>query len=72
MRQAGEVLNDDMTELAQQVGGLLAERGETIVVAEGSAGGLISAALLSVPGASRYYLGGTVVYTGRRQATAGA
>lgn len=32
-------------------------------MAEGSAGGLVSAALLSVPGASAYYLGGTVIYT---------
>jgi PncC family amidohydrolase len=33
-------------------------------VAEGAAGGLVSAALLSVPGASTFYLGGAVVYTG--------
>ena len=32
-------------------------------MAESSAGGLISAALLSVPGASAYFLGGAVVYT---------
>ena len=36
---------------------------ETVAVAEGSAGGLVSAALLSVPGASSYYVGGAVVYT---------
>jgi nicotinamide-nucleotide amidase len=34
-----------------------------VAVAEGSTGGLISAALLSVPGASAYYIGGTVIYT---------
>jgi nicotinamide-nucleotide amidase len=38
-------------------------RGETIAVCESSAGGMISAALLSVPGASAYYRGGSVVYT---------
>lgn len=43
---------------------LLLERGETIAVAEGAAGGLISAALLAVPGASSYFRGGAVVYTG--------
>src|SRR6185312_11965277 len=42
----------------------LIERKETVGVAEGSAGGLISAALLAVPGASAYFVGGAVVYTG--------
>ena len=42
---------------------LLRERKETISVAESSAGGIISAGLLSVPGASAYYAGGTVIYT---------
>lgn len=46
-----------------RVGGLLTERGETVGVAEGSCGGLVSAALLAVPGASAYYAGGAVVYT---------
>jgi nicotinamide-nucleotide amidase len=49
--------------LAKQVGERLAARGETIAVAESSAGGLISAALLAVPGASRFFRGGAVVYT---------
>jgi PncC family amidohydrolase len=51
------------SELAESAGRLLRERGETVSVAEGSAGGLVSAALLSVPGASAYYLGGSVIYT---------
>jgi nicotinamide-nucleotide amidase len=49
--------------LAEQVALLLKERRETIAVAESSTGGLISAALLAVPGASAYFLGGAVVYT---------
>lgn len=57
------VLSSELTDLARQCGHLLREAGETIGVAEGSAGGLISAALLSVPGASAYYRGGAVVYT---------
>jgi PncC family amidohydrolase len=56
-------LTIEQRELAQEVGSLLADRGQTIAVAEATAGGLISAALLSVPGASRYYAGGAVVYT---------
>ena len=51
--------------LARRVGEALRARGETIAVGESSAGGLISAALLSVPGASAYYLGGGVIYTRR-------
>jgi len=54
---------DRLLELAEQVGGLLKERRETIAVAESSTGGLISASLLSAPGASAYFLGGAVVYT---------
>lgn len=49
--------------VAERVGALLKARGETIAVAESSSGGLISAALLAVPGASAYFLGGGVVYT---------
>src|ERR1700751_4058826 len=48
--------------LAHMLGARLKERGETIAVAESSTGGLISAALLSVGGASAYFMGGGVVY----------
>ena len=53
----------DLAAIAEKVGALLKERKQTIVVAESSTGGLISAALLAVPGASAYFLGGAVVYT---------
>ena len=53
----------DLNALADQVANRLKERRETIAVAESSTGGLISASLLSVPGASAYFLGGAVVYT---------
>ena len=52
-----------LNELAEQIATRLKERRETIAVAESSTGGLISAALLAVPGASAYFLGGAVVYT---------
>jgi len=48
---------------AEKVAALLKQRKETIAVAESSAGGLISAALLAVPGASAYFIGGSVLYT---------
>jgi nicotinamide-nucleotide amidase len=49
--------------LAEQLGARLKARGETIAIAESSTGGLISAALLSVAGASVYFRGGSVIYT---------
>lgn len=48
---------------AERVAVLLLARKETVAVAESSAGGLITAALLAVPGASAWCLGGTVIYT---------
>ena len=53
----------ELTSLAMPVAALLKARKQTIAVAESSAGGLISAALLAVPGASAYFLGGGVIYT---------
>ena len=53
----------DLVPIAEKIAARLIERRQTIAVAESSTGGLISAALLAVPGASAYYLGGAVVYT---------
>ena len=54
---------ESLTVLGSAVGSLLKERKQTLAVAESSAGGLINAALVAVPGASAYYLGGAIVYT---------
>ena len=54
---------DTLLPIAARAGALLKARKETIAVAESSTGGLVSAALLAVPGASAYFLGGGVVYT---------
>jgi PncC family amidohydrolase len=59
---------DTLLPLAAKAGALLKSRGETIAIAESSAGGLISASLLAVPGASAYFLGGAVVYTKQARA----
>ena len=52
-----------LTAAATRIGGILKERNETIAVGEGSCGGLVSAALVTVPGASNFYVAGAVLYT---------
>ena len=54
---------DELVARAERIATRLKQRRETIAIAESSTGGLVSAALLAVPGASAYFLGGAVVYT---------
>jgi PncC family amidohydrolase len=58
----------ELLPIAQRIGAKLQARRETVAIFESSTGGLVSAALLAVPGASAYFLGGGVIYT--RQARA--
>jgi nicotinamide-nucleotide amidase len=58
-----DLVMQDLVAIAGQIAAKLIERRQTIAVAESSTGGLISASLLAVPGASAYFLGGAVVYT---------
>jgi PncC family amidohydrolase len=60
-----DLVAPDLDALAADLGERLKALGQTVAVAESSSGGLISAALLGVPGASKYFLGGAVVYTGK-------
>ena len=53
----------DLGTMAGSVAAKLKDRGETVAVTESSGGGLISAALLSIPGASAFFMGGGVIYT---------
>ena len=53
----------DILPAAERLATRLKERRESVAVAESSAGGLITAALLAQPGASAFFLGGAVVYT---------
>lgn len=54
---------DSLKPVAHRIATILKERKQTLSIAEGSAGGLMSAAMLAVPGASAYFMGGAVVYT---------
>jgi nicotinamide-nucleotide amidase len=54
---------NELVTIAEKIAARLIERHQTVAVAESSTGGLISAALLAVPGASAYFLGSAVVYT---------
>jgi nicotinamide-nucleotide amidase len=53
----------ELIPVAERIGAILKARKQTIVVAESAAGGLISASLLAVPGASAYFAGGGALYT---------
>lgn len=61
-------MDPELLRLANECAERLRARGDTVAVAESSAGGLISSSLLAVPGASRYFLGGAVVYTAQARA----
>ena len=54
---------DELIPHAAKAAAILKRRAENIAIAESSTGGLVSAALLAIPGASAYFLGGAVVYT---------
>ena len=56
-------MNSEIMSLAEKAGALLRDKGETVGIAESSSGGLISAHLLAIAGASSYFLGGSVIYT---------
>ncbi|HEV3008633.1 MAG TPA: CinA family protein [Burkholderiales bacterium] len=56
---------NELVVCAERIAASLKARKETVAVAESAAGGLITAALLAVPGASAYCLGGIVIYTGQ-------
>ena len=47
---------------AEQVAAVLIARKQTLGISESSTGGLISASLLAIPGASAFYRGGGIIY----------
>src|SRR6267143_4308773 len=62
-KEVPRTMPEKLSSLSASVAARLVARKETLAVAESSAGGLISAALLSIPGASAYFMGGAVIYT---------
>ena len=60
---AARLSDEALSAAAASVAGHLIARGETVAIVESSAAGLISASLLALPGASRFFVGGAVVYT---------
>ncbi|MGV2979285.1 CinA family protein [Camelimonas sp. ID_303_24] len=57
-----ELIPPSLTRLAHACAERLFARKETVGVSESSSGGLVAAALLSVPGASAYFYGASVTY----------
>ena len=53
----------ELTILAKKAAHLLKKHSQTISIAESSTAGLISAHLLALPGASSYFIGGSIIYT---------
>lgn len=62
-RLGDAVFGVDTGNLAEVLGQALAARGETVATAESCTAGRIAAELTAIPGASRYVLGGAVVYS---------
>ncbi len=56
-------MNDELLKLSNQISDILKKLNHTVAVSESSAGGLISAHLLAIPGASAYFIGSAVFYT---------
>lgn len=56
-------LNEEQLALATRIAHILTTCKETVAVCESSAGGLVSACLLAIPGSSAYFIGGTVLYS---------
>ena len=60
---ADSQMQDALTNLATDAAQALRASNATVAVTESSTGGLISAALVAIPGASEFYVGGSVVYS---------
>lgn len=56
-------ISSEVSELVKEIADILVKSGESVAVSESCCGGLIASCLVSVPGASRYFVGGTTTYS---------
>ncbi|KAG7661275.1 uncharacterized protein J8A68_005167 [[Candida] subhashii] len=54
---------EDVSKIVQEIAEILRSRNQTLAISEAACGGLISAYIVSVPGASNFYIGGKLVYS---------
>lgn len=54
---------EDISIIVQEIATILRSRNQTLSISEAACGGLISAYLVSVPGASDFYIGGKLLYS---------
>jgi len=54
---------DRLSDAAGRIGEILVSNEQSVCIAEGSCGGLMAASLVAVPGASRFFVAGAVLYT---------
>lgn len=59
---------DALVALAERLQGICLGRGLTVALAESCTGGLVAAAITSVPGSSGYFAGGIVAYANEAKA----
>lgn len=52
----------EIEELVAKIAEILRSRNQTLAISEAACGGLLSAYMISVPGASNFYIGGKLVY----------
>ncbi|KAG0683683.1 hypothetical protein C6P40_000790 [Pichia californica] len=53
----------DVRELVAEIAEILIKRNQSVAVSEGACGGLLSAYLISLPGASNFFDGGRLIYS---------
>lgn len=57
----------EVQELVEEIAAILRHRNQTLAISEAACGGLLSAYIVSVSGASNFYIGGKLVYLLRQR-----
>ncbi|CAI5757628.1 unnamed protein product [Candida verbasci] len=58
---------NDIISIVDEIAEILRSRNQTLAISEAACGGLISAYIVSVPGASDFYIGGKLTYSLRQR-----